>query len=82
MGTLVDSILGSGVNYISLAVPFFFLLIGVELVAGIVQHKKLYRFNDSINDLSCGIIDQTVGIFLKTALFAGYLYLVENWRRR
>jgi sterol desaturase/sphingolipid hydroxylase (fatty acid hydroxylase superfamily) len=80
MGTLVDSILGSGVNYISLAVPFFFLLIGVEFVAGLVQQKRLYRFNDSINDLSCGIIDQTVGIFLKTALFAGYLYLFENWR--
>jgi sterol desaturase/sphingolipid hydroxylase (fatty acid hydroxylase superfamily) len=80
MGTLVDSILGSGVNYVSLAVPFFFLLIGIEFVAGVVQHKRLYRFNDSINDLSCGIIDQTVGVFLKTGLFAGYLYLFEHWR--
>lgn len=41
MGTLVDSILGSGVNYISLAVPFFFLLIGVEFIAGLVQQKRL-----------------------------------------
>ncbi len=80
MGTLVDSILGSGVNYITLAVPFFFVLIGIEFVAGLVQRKQLYRFNDSINDLSCGIVDQLVGIFLKSALFAGYLYLFEHWR--
>lgn len=80
MGTLVDTVLGSNINYVALAVPFFFLLIGVELVAGIVQRKKLYRFNDSINDLSCGVIDQIVGIFLKSLLFAGYLYLFENMR--
>jgi sterol desaturase/sphingolipid hydroxylase (fatty acid hydroxylase superfamily) len=80
MGTLVDTLLGSDINYITLAVPFFFLLIGVEFVAGLIQNKRLYRFNDSINDLSCGVIDQTVGIFLKSLLFAGYLFLFENFR--
>jgi len=80
MATLVDTILGSNINYITYAVPFFFLLIGVELIAGIVQRKQLYRFNDSINDLSCGVIDQTIGIFLKGLLFAGYLYLFEHYR--
>lgn len=80
MATLVDTILGSNINYVTLAVPFFFLLIGVEFVAGLVQHKKVYRFNDSINDLSCGIVDQIVGIFLKGLLFAGYLYLFEHAR--
>ncbi len=80
MSTLVDQILGSGIPYVTLAVPFFFLLIGVELVAGWVQHKRLYRLNDSINDLSCGIIDQIVGIFLKGILFAGYLFLFEHFR--
>ncbi|MEX2113131.1 MAG: sterol desaturase family protein [Pirellulales bacterium] len=80
MSTLVDKLLGSDIPYVTLAVPFFFLLIGVELVAGLVQRKRLYRFNDSINDLSCGVIDQTVGIFLKSLLFAGYLYLFEHFR--
>ncbi len=80
MSTLVDKLLGSNIPYITLAVPFFFLLIGVEFVAGLVQRKRLYRFNDSINDLSCGVIDQTVGIFLKSLLFAGYLYLFDHFR--
>jgi len=80
MDTLVDRVLGSGTNYVTLAVPFFFLLIGVELVAGIVQHKRLYRFNDSINDLSCGIIDQIVGLFLNVLLFASYIFLFDHVR--
>jgi alkylglycerol monooxygenase len=79
MGTLVDAILGSGINYVTLAVPFFFLLIGIEFIVGLVQRKRLYRFNDSINDLSCGIVDQILGIFLKGLLFAGYLYLFEHY---
>jgi sterol desaturase/sphingolipid hydroxylase (fatty acid hydroxylase superfamily) len=80
MSTLVDTILGSDTNYVTLAVPFFFLLIGVEWIAGLLERKRLYRFNDSINDLSCGIIDQIVGVFLKGLLFAGYLFLFEHAR--
>ena len=80
MGTLVDTILGSNINYVTLAVPFFFLLIAIELVAGLVQRKRLYRFNDSITDLSCGIVDQIVGIGLQGVLFAGYLFLFEHYR--
>jgi sterol desaturase/sphingolipid hydroxylase (fatty acid hydroxylase superfamily) len=80
MGTFVDTILGSGINYVSLAVPFFFLLMAIEIVAGIVERKKLYRFNDSITDLSCGIVDQILAIFLNVLLFAGYLYLFDHFR--
>lgn len=80
MGTLVDTILGSGINYVGLAVPFFFLLIGIEIIAGIIERKQLYRFNDSITDLSCGIVDQVLAIFLNVLLFASYLYLFEHFR--
>ena len=40
MGTLVDTLLGSDINYITLAVPFFFLLIGVEFVAGLIAEQE------------------------------------------
>jgi alkylglycerol monooxygenase len=71
--TWVDRELGSNIPYITYAVPVFFLLIGVELVVALYERKKTYRLHDSINDLSCGITEQMVGIFLKGALFAGYL---------
>ena len=71
--TFVDRALGSNVPYITYAVPFFFLLMGVELVVALWQRQHSYRLHDSINDLSCGITEQVVGIFLKGLLFTGYL---------
>jgi sterol desaturase/sphingolipid hydroxylase (fatty acid hydroxylase superfamily) len=70
--TFIDKALGSNIPYIPYAVPVFFLLIGIELVAAIWAQKKAYRLHDSINDLSCGITEQMVGLFLKGLLFAGY----------
>ena len=68
------------VNYIVLAIPVFFLLIGIELLAARVLEKDYYRLSDSVNDLSCGIIQQLLDVFLKTAFFAGYLFLYEKHR--
>jgi sterol desaturase/sphingolipid hydroxylase (fatty acid hydroxylase superfamily) len=71
--TWIDGALGSNIPYVSYAVPVFFLLIGVELVVALWEQKKAYRLHDSINDLSCGITEQMVGLFLKGLLFAGYV---------
>jgi len=65
---------------IHLAIPVFFALIGVELVAARVLDRDVYRLADSVADLSCGIIQQVVGVFLKTALFAGYAWLYARHR--
>lgn len=68
-------------NYVLLAIPVFFLLIGVEwAVSTFFLRRQVYRLNDSINDLSMGIIDQVGGAFLKTLVFAGYLYVWDRWR--
>lgn len=67
-------------EYIVLAIPFFFILIAVEWVLSAVQRRQLYRLNDSINDLSMGIIDQVGGAFLATIVFAGYLLVWDQFR--
>ena len=38
------------VNYIVLAIPVFFLLIGIEVVAARLKERDYYRLNDSLND--------------------------------
>ncbi|HEY7411492.1 MAG TPA: sterol desaturase family protein [Vicinamibacteria bacterium] len=68
------------VGLIVLAIPVFFLLIAVELVVVRLAHKDYYRLGDSVNDLSCGVLQQLVEVFLKTALFAGYVVLYERFR--
>jgi len=72
--SFIDRALGSGIPYITYAIPVFFLLIGIELVAGLLLHRDDYRLNDSLSDLGCGIADQVIGLFLKTGVFAGYLW--------
>lgn len=66
--------------YIIMAIPIFFILIGVELLLSKIQGKKLYRLNDSINDLSMGMLSMVGGPFFKTIVFAGYLYIYQHWR--
>lgn len=68
------------VSYIHLAIPAFFLLIGVELLAARLLERETYRLADSVNDLSCGILQQVLEVFLKSALFAGYAWLYEAHR--
>ena len=67
-------------NYVVFAIPVFFALIGVEVLTARILERDVYRFSDSIADLSCGIVQQVVGVFLKTAIFAGYAWLFAQHR--
>ncbi len=67
-------------DYIQLAIPVFFVLIGIEVVMARVLERPSYRLNDSIGDLACGVLQQLGGVFLKTALFAGYAFLYAEHR--
>ncbi|HEY6104392.1 MAG TPA: hypothetical protein VIV59_00310, partial [Anaeromyxobacteraceae bacterium] len=67
-------------NPIALAVPFFFLLIGVELWVARKRGLGLYRFADVVADLSCGMTQQILLVFQIAALTGGYVWLYERHR--
>ncbi|MGY6562774.1 MAG: sterol desaturase family protein [Luteibaculaceae bacterium] len=67
-------------DYIALAIPVFFILMAAEFIGSAVTKKKLYRFNDFVNNISLGIGSQLVGGFLKTFVVIAYFYAYENWR--
>jgi sterol desaturase/sphingolipid hydroxylase (fatty acid hydroxylase superfamily) len=67
-------------NLIVLAIPVFFLLIGVELLVAWLARRRVYSLSDSVNDLSCGVLDQLLDVGVKTGFFAGYLWLYEQHR--
>jgi alkylglycerol monooxygenase len=69
-----------GLSPIALAVPFFFLLILVELGISKLIKKPVYRFADTLTDLSCGILQQLLGLAARTVLAFGYLWLYEHAR--
>jgi alkylglycerol monooxygenase len=65
-------------NYVALAIPFFFLLMGIELWAGRRRAVRLYRFNDALVDLSCGMSQQILLVFAVGVFGAGYLWLYAH----
>ncbi|HEY6547482.1 MAG TPA: sterol desaturase family protein [Vicinamibacteria bacterium] len=67
-------------SLIVLAIPVFFLLIAIEVFWTWREEKRYYRLADAVSDLSCGILEQVAGVFLKTAVFAGYLLVFEHFR--
>jgi alkylglycerol monooxygenase len=67
-------------DYIALSVPLFFLLIGLELAWSAWSGRKVYRFNDFVANIGCGIGSQVVGAFSKTLVFAIYLWAYDHAR--
>jgi alkylglycerol monooxygenase len=68
------------INFIALAIPLFFVLIGVELLVARAQRKSVYRFDDAIVDLSCGIGQQVTGPFYLAILAIPYAWVYEHGR--
>jgi alkylglycerol monooxygenase len=62
------------------AIPVFFLLIGVELMIQYITKSPLYRFNDAITNINCGITQQVLGVFFRTATFFLYLWIYDHAR--
>src|SRR5438105_13686206 len=65
-------------NPIALAIPFFFLLMGVELWVARRKGVKLYRFADAVVDLACGMTQQILLVFAVAVLAAGYVWLYQH----
>jgi sterol desaturase/sphingolipid hydroxylase (fatty acid hydroxylase superfamily) len=63
------------VDIILYSIPFFFLLIGLELVVQWRTGRGLHRLYDSVADLSCGVLSQLSGIFTKLLTVAIYIWV-------
>lgn len=68
-----------GPNLIALAIPLFFLGIGIELAVAKAQGKSVYRAGDAMANMGCGICQQLVGLLATVLTGAGYQWL---WTHR
>jgi len=62
------------------AIPVFFILIGVELIIAKLQRTQLYRLSDAVSNISCGVTQQVVGVFLKIATLGLYTFIYHQYR--
>ncbi len=67
-------------NPIVLSIPIFFILIGVELLVSYFRQRKLYRLNDALTTISCGVGEQITGVFAKLFVVGIYQFIYENWK--
>lgn len=60
-------------NPIAIAIPVFFVLIGIEFLVSLTAGPKdNYRFQDAVTNLSCGVSSQVVSLSYKGVLLLGY----------
>jgi alkylglycerol monooxygenase len=65
-------------NIMLFAIPVFFLLIGLEVLIQRLKKTELYRFNDAITNINCGVQQQVVGVLFRTILLSGYFWVYEH----
>jgi sterol desaturase/sphingolipid hydroxylase (fatty acid hydroxylase superfamily) len=66
-------------SIIQASIPLFFLLIIVELVYARLRGQSFVRLNDSIADLSLGVLSQLTGVFLKLLTIGIYIVVETRW---
>ena len=69
-----------GERLIALAIPFFFLFIGMELLVARARRRRVYRLADAFGDLGCGMAQQLALVFAGAALLAVYAWVHARWR--
>jgi sterol desaturase/sphingolipid hydroxylase (fatty acid hydroxylase superfamily) len=68
-------------RYIALAVPFFFVLIGGEILLNLRRAGDArYELHDSISSLSSGVGQQLLAVFFKFAEVGGYYFVWKHLR--
>ncbi len=68
-------------KYVAVAIPFFFVLIGAELLVLRVRGVRgAYRFADSMTNLSCGVGQQILEPFFKSLTLIPYAWLYTHAR--
>lgn len=61
------------------AIPFFFLLIFIELIYFYFKKQKVYRLNDTITNLSLGIGNQVTNALTKSILFGLIIWVHQHF---
>ncbi len=62
-----------------IAIPVYFLLMGIELIVLRFQKNPSYRLNDAITNINCGVMSQVTGVFLKVISIGIYSVFYENF---
>ncbi len=66
-------------NPVILAIPMYFLLMGIELIYEKISNRKTYRLNDAITNISTGTLQQLTNTFVAIIRIGIYTFIYEQW---
>lgn len=67
-------------NPVILSIPLYFILIGFELLYQLFKKAKIYRTNDAVTNIGCGIFSQVTGALWGVLSIAMYQFVYEYAR--
>jgi len=67
-----------GPNLIALAIPLFFVGIGIEWLAGRVKHRRVFRLGDALGSMGCGVAMQLTSMAVTGLVIAAYAFVYEH----
>lgn len=62
-----------------IAIPMYFILMGIELLVLRFQKSPTYRLNDAITNINLGVVSQVSGVFLKVLSIGIYTFFFEKF---
>lgn len=68
-------------EYLAFALPAFFLFLWLEYV--VVKKKKLkniYKYESSVSNISIGIAERFLNLFITVSFYNLYVWIYENYR--
>ncbi|VEB36042.1 sterol desaturase-related protein [Legionella sainthelensi] len=66
------------INLTVFAAPIFLILIGIEILVAYYKKSNAFQFNDSINNLSSGILEEIASLPVRGLIIFSYYYLYEH----
>lgn len=67
-------------NLIYYAIPFFILLIVIEIFVSVKMHLKTYQFKDAATSITMGLGNVFIGIISKGLIFGVMIFIYNNYR--
>jgi len=69
-----------GPNYAAFAIPAFFLFLGLEYLAARRKNRHdLFKFESSIANISIGIAERLLNLFLTASFYNIFFYIYQNF---
>lgn len=65
-------------RYLIYIIPLFLFFVIFEMAAGAIAHRKVYKFQDTITNLSLGIGQQIIEALIKTFFSFLFLWVYKN----